>query len=437
MALRSVTLPGAGETVIRGELVDRPDVGPSLVAIRRLRWGTSILAERPLLLVEADPNIYLRAPDADPRLVELADALGDASRLAAYIAFKQLHERRQKELLSFWREGIEETDPLAKALFEQNTAAAAAFASDHPELSKLVYWNHFVLVASIFGRFGMECGDGSRALYTLCSHVRHSCQPNAAWFTLRHGFPKGRRLLHVISLQGIQRGEEISVSGLEEQSLVQPRPQRALRLLSARPGTAGACGCARCTAPRGEEVDLRVRGVLGRLSAHLAVRPPTDQTAWEAHACIRELDVLLPFSMQLKAKAKVMLAGVFGELSKRAAWQDESLGANIVQWTGYDPDTQEQRLKETKKLYETAGKDFEYLLGQDALPLLQRMEAGYSRVMDQHKLLAKYAKDGGYIPEDQPQTAVYNPNGYYGKPPAAGPGLPPTWDELFKVGQKS
>lgn len=51
---------------------------------------------------------------------------------------------------------------------------------------------------------------------------------------------------------------------------------------------------------------------------------------------------------------------------------------------------QEQRLRDTKKLYETAAKDFEYLLGQDALGILQRLEAGYAPVHDHHKMLAKY-----------------------------------------------
>merc|ERR1712187_845888 len=80
-------------------------------------------------------------------------------------------------------------------------------------------------------------------------------------------------------------------------------------------------------------------------------------------------------------------------LSQRAAWQEENRGANIIQWTGLDAENQEQRLKDTKKLYETAGKDFEYLLGQDALGILKRLEVGYGPVHDQHKMLAKYQKE--------------------------------------------
>merc|ERR1711933_182073 len=68
-------------------------------------------------------------------------------------------------------------------------------------------------------------------------------------------------------------------------------------------------------------------------------------------------------------------------------------GANIIQWVGLDVTSQEQRLKDTKKLYETAAKDFEYLLGQDALGILKRLEAGYGPVNDQHRILAKYARD--------------------------------------------
>ena len=52
----------------------------------------------------------------------------------------RLHERRQKELLNFWTEGIEEQDPLAKEIFQQNTAAAGDFVRDKPELSKPGAW---------------------------------------------------------------------------------------------------------------------------------------------------------------------------------------------------------------------------------------------------------------------------------------------------------
>ncbi|CAE7824360.1 PARP2-B [Symbiodinium microadriaticum] len=200
----------------------------------RMRWGTEILTERPLLLARG--RGYLRAADADPRLVEIAHAhrLGDGTRLAAYVAFrqprpqqrklvaasripvKQLQDHKQKEVLGFWRDGLEESDPLARAIHEENRLGIEAFLEDHPHFRKLIYWNHVVLVASIFGRFGLANPDGSRAIYRYCSHIRHSCRPNAAWFTLRHGYPKGKKKLHVIDLEGIRkRGEEITVSMVE------------------------------------------------------------------------------------------------------------------------------------------------------------------------------------------------------------------------------
>ncbi|CAJ1367740.1 unnamed protein product, partial [Effrenium voratum] len=72
--------------------------------------------------------------------------------------------------------------------------------------------------------------------------------------------------------------------------------------------------------------------------------------------------------------------------------------------TGLDAESQEQRLKDAKKLYETAGKDFEYLLGQDALPILERMESGYAPVQDQHKVLAKYMREKE--PDEDPSAAA-------------------------------
>ena len=176
----------------------------------------------------------------------------------------------------------------------------------------------------------------------------------------------------------------------------------------------------------------RIRYLFAKLSSTLAIQPPTDSCTVIAQDLLRELDQLLPFSMQTKAKAKVLLASALGELSQRAAWQQDNRPANIVLWTGLSPENQEQRLKDSKRLYETAGKDFELLLGQDALPILQRMESGYAPVQDQHKMLTKYRDrdedqthgEAAGIPfEQKPQS--YEPN-------LPRPGMPPTWEELFK-----
>ncbi|CAJ1443985.1 unnamed protein product, partial [Effrenium voratum] len=193
------------------------------------------------------------------------------------------------------------------------------------------------------------------------------------------------------------------------------------------------CGCPRCAAGN-EEEDERIRYLFGKLGTALAAKPPTDGSTALAQECLQELDRLVPFSMQSKAKAKVLLATAFGELSQRAAWQQDNKSANIIRWTGLDAESQEQRLKDAKKLYETAGKDFEYLLGQDALPILERMESGYAPVQDQHKVLAKYMREKE--PDEDPSAAAGVPwpeqaQGY--QPQLRQPGMPPTWEELFKT----
>ena len=249
-ALSALAIGGGSEAVVRGELTG--DAPPRFLALRKLRWGTPILTERPLLLLEPDTDRYLRAPDADPRFAELAEALGDSSRLAAYVAFRQLHERKQKEFLGLWREDLE-SDPVAKAVYEANRQGIEAFLQDHPHFRQSIYWNHVILVSSIFGRFGQVNSDGSKAVYSICSHIRHSCKPNAAWFTLRKGFPRGKRMLHVISLDGIQRREEITVSHVEEPVLLQPRLLRSLHLVKV---LGVQCACDRCSR-NDEEADER------------------------------------------------------------------------------------------------------------------------------------------------------------------------------------
>mmetsp|Transcript_79929 Transcript_79929/g.232032 ORF Transcript_79929/g.232032 Transcript_79929/m.232032 type:complete len:457 (-) Transcript_79929:38-1408(-) len=432
----------ANDGIVRGEIVER-DGRRTFVALRRLRWGTQILSEKPLMLVEADPAHYLKAPDADVRLPQLAEALGDAWRVAAYIAFKQLHERKQKEVLALWYEGIESSDNIAARLWESNQRGVDMFLQDRPEFSRLIYWHHFVLVACIFGRFGVKNPDGTRAVYALCSQLRHSCRPNAAWFTLRRGFPKGRKQLHVIATDGIPRGEEITVSEEAEATLLLPKSERAKRLFG---GSGQQCSCVRCCGDE-EKQEERIGVVMTRLHKLLGIRPPTDESTKEAFSCLKELDVLLPFSMVSKAKAKVLLASLFSELSHRATWQEENRGGNIIQWTGLDAESQEQRLRDTKKLYETAAKDFEYLLGQDALGILQRLEAGYAPINDHHKLLAKYTKrePNGNASESPPPAVAAPPYPAAGAAPPPAPhlggsastagreALPPGWDEIFQT----
>ena len=427
-ALSALSIGGGSEAVVRGELTKTPE-GPRFIALRQLRWGTPILTEAPLLLVEPDSDRYLKADDADPRFAELAEALGDSSRLAAYVAFRQLHERKQKELLALW-DGLDlSNDPVARSIYDANRDGIEEFLKDFPHFRSSIYWNHVILVSSIFGRFGLHNPDGSRAVYSFCSHVRHSCKPNAAWFTLRKGFPRGKRMLHTISLNGIQRREEITVSQIPEKMLLQPKVPRSYGLFK---GVQLACQCPRCEEDD-EEADEKIQHLFGKLSGHLATKPPTDSSTAAAQECLHELDRLLPFSMQFKAKAKVLLATALGELSHRAAWQQDNQPANIIRWTGQDAESQERRLKDAKRLYETAGKDFEYLLGQDALPILQRMESGYGPVQDQHKMLAKYARENeevsdanaGGLSFSEQKAQAYEPQ-------MPRPGMPPTWEELFK-----
>lgn len=82
-----------------------------------------------------------------------------------------------------------------------------------------------------------------------------------------------------------------------ESVLLLPTPERALRLFG---GSGRRCACRRC-ADGDAQGERRIGSLLSRLHAVLAVRPPTDESTGEAHACLRELDALLPFSMVVKA----------------------------------------------------------------------------------------------------------------------------------------
>merc|ERR1712146_422687 len=142
----------------------------------------------------------------------------------------------------------------------------------------------------------------------------------------------------------------------------------------------------------------------------------------EAEEILFRLDTLLPFSMQTKAQA-------MQELTHRAAWQESNKEANIIQWTGLDAEAQERRLKATKKLYESASRDFEYLLGQDAIGILDKLEVGYAPVNDQHTMISRFNKDrereAEAVARQQMQLEFKGSR-------RTKEDLPPLWEELLK-----
>ncbi|OLQ15546.1 hypothetical protein AK812_SmicGene200 [Symbiodinium microadriaticum] len=198
----------------------------------RMRWGTEILTERPLLLARG--RGYLRAADADPRLVEIAHAhrLGDGTRLAAYVAFrqprpqqrklvaasripvKQLQDHKQKEVLGFWRDGLEESDPLARAIHEENRLGIEAFL----EVTEAVKD-----IAATSGTVAGRMQPGSRS----AAHRELGCEflgwppgvlSDGKSQFYGHGYPKGKKKWEAQCLlaEGIRkRGEEITVSMVE------------------------------------------------------------------------------------------------------------------------------------------------------------------------------------------------------------------------------
>jgi len=93
-------------------------------------------------------------------------------------------------------------------------------------------------------------------------------------------------------------------------------------------------------------------------------------------------------------------------------------------------------LRDTKKLYETAAKDFEYLLGQESSGILKRLEQGYAPIQNQHKMIAKYQREKEREDAEPEPVQLHPPlagGGGYG---AAGgrrtEAMPPAWDELFQ-----
>jgi len=367
---------------VQAELVEIEGLRPRLVALQQLEWGAMLLEECSLLAVQADPTQYLKAEDADPKLMELAMELGEAERLAAYIAFKQLSKGKQREFLSFWKEGLVEQDVVARAIYEQNIQGTIEFVRERPEFSHLIDWKCFAVVASIFGLFGVTNPDGTRAVYRLCSHIRHSCAPNVAWSNMGSGFTQ-KKVVNVISLNGISNGDEITLSHAAEAVLIMGRQQRSLHMFK---GTGLKCECLRCSEGSGFE-DVHISHALQRLHRALQEQPPTDESVHESLDSLDDLNRLLPFSMQVKAKAKVLIAEALSLLAKRAAWEERSKEANIIQWTVLNSAGKEQRIRDMKRLYKTAAKEFGLLLGDRAVEIHEKLKTSYKSACDEHLMI--------------------------------------------------
>ena len=249
---------------------------------------------------------------------ELAERLGDAQRLGAFAAFLQMSAEKQQVLLEM---GV----PAGSHVLEASEKAISAFLKDYPMYSSALDWPLFARVVAIVSERGTRLPSG-HVVYEFSDLAAHSCSPNVVVETLSED---GLREVRVISFEGIAENEEVTVSYVPEEVLLQPSPSRNSSIRELRQGY--VCRCSRCKlgddAPSLSEVAKELRHDL-----------PTEDLQQRLHT-LKRIDVALPFAMASKARIRFKLAQACEKLLS----------------------------SEAKELYEVALDETEIVLGQKGL----------------------------------------------------------------------
>lgn len=261
-----------------------------LCATRAFDYGEVVLREHPVLFVPTDAVAFLRDVGSDAML-EASRRLGDAERLAAFAAFSRLPLELREAVLAM---GVS----AGSTVVVDTQRVVGMFLRDFPQLVGALDWELFARVVGVVSDRGTKLRGGGRALYLLSDQARHSCSPNAVIETLGEN---GTREVRVIAREGMAANEEITMSFVPEQILLQPLDKRREAVKAARRGR--LCACTRCAAGDDlEPVALLLQGIA-------AMRK--DSTVEQLRSSVSDLarlDAVLPFAMASKARLRARLA---------------------------------------------------------------------------------------------------------------------------------
>lgn len=265
--------------------------GGTLRAARALGFGAIASRELPLLLVPGDAWGFLGSSAAPESFAELARRLGDATRLAAYAAFLGMTEEKQE---TFRNLGV----PAGSGVPEASQKAVAAFLRDFPEYTEALDWHLFTQVVSIVSERGTQLPSGQRVVYGRSDLAKHSCSPNAVTEVLGED---GLREVRVIGFKGISENEEVTVSYVPEELLLQPTTAHSRGIRELRQGY--LCRCTRCKLDGSDVLELAAVGE--KLRHDLAMEDLNGRLQ-----LLQRLDMSLPLAMASKARVRFKLAQV-------------------------------------------------------------------------------------------------------------------------------
>eukprot|EP00435_Cladocopium_sp_Y103_P007423 s5029_g2.t1 len=189
--------------------------------------------------------------------------------------------------------------PAGSGVLEASKKAVAAFLRDFPEYTEALDWHLFTLVVSIVSERGTQLPSGQRVVYGRSDLAKHSCSPNAVTEVLGED---GLREVRVIGFNGISENEEVTVSYVPEELLVQPTTARSRGIRELRQGY--LCRCTRCKLE--DERDFPELAAVGEKLRHdLAM----EDLNWRLQL-LQRLDGSTPFAMASKARLRFKLAQV-------------------------------------------------------------------------------------------------------------------------------
>lgn len=210
--------------------------------------GTRIFAERPLLAISADGDVYGASRRLSPEARE---------------HFMQLSTHISKQL-SFLR-WIQVAWYTAKHTFK---SVLGQSPEDHRIGSKRSLQEHMKAL-SIFRNNVFDLGNDRRAVFRNISRINHSCIPNA-----QGNFNDSLDRFTIHATRRIEQGEELTISYLQEHGAM--RASRQQRLLDSY-GFACACPACDSATKAGRDSDERRSKLHSELAEYAQVEGNTTE----------------------------------------------------------------------------------------------------------------------------------------------------------------
>jgi len=220
------------------------------------------------------------------------------------------------------------------------------------------------------------------------------------WQTTTERYPLGEKTLIVMAVDGLNKGAELTVAYVPENSILKPRDD-GLADLAKELGPTVRMRCVEEDDIQGEDQDM-IRCIVEVLVDALATDPPTREALTTAQEALKDFDKALPFSMVFKARARLRICQMVQILNAQESAQTTTASETARK-------AREAQLKEMLDFQAQAIKELDLLLGKSARESIEKIiEQGYKPIEDENNFLQKHIKE-----REAKKTAAWQ--GFYGQ----------------------